>query len=67
MMFILNPELGEEEIEAALDRLQNIIHQGGGEITNLDKWGKRRLAYEVRKFRKALCASKLQVSQRHCR
>jgi len=51
MMFILNPELGEEEIEAALDRLQNIIHQGGGEITNLDKWGKRRLAYEVRKFR----------------
>ncbi|NLP18364.1 MAG: 30S ribosomal protein S6 [Firmicutes bacterium] len=50
MMFILNPELGEEEIETVLERLQNIIREGGGEITNLDKWGKRRLAYEVKKF-----------------
>lgn len=50
MMFILNPELGEEEIEAVIERLQTIIQTGGGEITNLDKWGKRRLAYEVKKF-----------------
>jgi small subunit ribosomal protein S6 len=51
MMVILSPELDEEGIEAALERLQNIIREGEGEISNLDKWGKRRLAYEVKKYR----------------
>lgn len=56
LMVILNPELSEEEIESTLQRLQNIIREGEGEISNLDKWGKRRLAYEVKKFREGFYA-----------
>ncbi|MGI6584181.1 MAG: 30S ribosomal protein S6 [bacterium] len=55
-MVILNPELSEEETEGTLQRLQDIIREGEGEVSNLDKWGKRRLAYEVKKFREGYYA-----------
>jgi small subunit ribosomal protein S6 len=51
MMLVFNPQLDEDEaMEAILQRLQGIITDDGGEITKLDKWGKRRLAYEIRDF-----------------
>ncbi|MGB4482178.1 MAG: 30S ribosomal protein S6 [bacterium] len=56
LMVILNPELSEEETEGTLQRLQEIIREGEGEVSNLDKWGKRRLAYEVKKFREGYYA-----------
>jgi small subunit ribosomal protein S6 len=56
LMVILNPELSEEETEGTLQRLQDIIREGEGEVSNLDKWGKRRLAYEVKKFREGYYA-----------
>jgi small subunit ribosomal protein S6 len=51
LMFILNPELDQEAIDAAVERVESVIKEGGGVISKLDKWGKRRLAYEVKKFR----------------
>ena len=39
LMVILNPELSEEETEGTLQRLQDIIREGEGEVSNLDKWG----------------------------
>ncbi|HHY36395.1 MAG TPA: 30S ribosomal protein S6 [Firmicutes bacterium] len=56
LMVILNPELSEEETESTLQRLQDIVREGKGEVSNLDKWGKRRLAYEVKKFREGYYA-----------
>ena len=56
LMVILNPELSEEETEGTLQRLQDILREGEGEVSNLDKWGKRRLAYEVKKFREGYYA-----------
>lgn len=51
VMVVLRPDLEEEAVDVTLERLQNIIREGGGEVTNLNKWGKRRLAYQVKKFR----------------
>lgn len=51
LMFVLNPELEEETTEAEIQRVQSIIKQDGGLVAKLDKWGKRRLAYEINDFR----------------
>ncbi len=51
MMFILNPELPAEGIEAAQNRVTEIISQTGGEFTDFDVWGKRRMAYEIKDYR----------------
>ncbi len=47
LMLIVNPNLDEEATEAVIEKAQGLITQGGGEITNVNKWGKRRLAYEI--------------------
>ncbi len=46
-MFILKPELEEEAIVATVSRFEDVVKNGGGEILKTDRWGKRRLAYEV--------------------
>ncbi len=46
-MFILKPDLDEEVIQQAIDRYTLIITDGQGEMVSVDKWGKRRLAYEI--------------------
>jgi len=51
VVFVLRPDLDEEKNAAVVDKFQSLIESHGGEITKLDKWGKRRLAYEVKDFR----------------
>ena len=47
-MFILKPDMEEEAIQQALDRYTSIVTDGQGEMVSVDKWGKRRLAYEIK-------------------
>ena len=47
-MFILKPELDEELIQQTIDRYSLIVTDGQGEMVSVDKWGKRRLAYEIK-------------------
>ena len=46
-MVVLEPGLGEEALEAALDRFTKAVTRQGGEVTHIDRWGRRRLAYEI--------------------
>ncbi|HEY8418236.1 MAG TPA: 30S ribosomal protein S6 [Limnochordales bacterium] len=46
-MVVLEPGLGEEALEAALDRFVKAVTGQGGEVTHVDRWGRRRLAYEI--------------------
>lgn len=47
LMLLLNPQLEEEAIEAVIKKTTDIVTSRNGEIENIDRWGKRRLAYEV--------------------
>lgn len=46
---VLLASLGEEEKNAQLEKVKELIVRFGGEITNVDDWGKRKLAYEINK------------------
>ncbi len=48
MMVIIDPDIGEDAIAGTIDKLKQIIIDNGGEIENIDEWGKRTLAYEIR-------------------
>ncbi|SHI10977.1 small subunit ribosomal protein S6 [Clostridium collagenovorans DSM 3089] len=48
-MFILRPSLDEEAVKANVEKFKGIIENNGGEIENVDLWGKRRLAYPISK------------------
>ncbi|MCK9221875.1 MAG: 30S ribosomal protein S6 [Limnochordia bacterium] len=47
VMYVLNPTLEEEATNALIERFSGIITQAGGEIESVERWGKRRLAYEI--------------------
>lgn len=53
LMYIIRPDLEQEAVDAAIEKFQNTI-SNGGEITKHDVMGKRRLAYEIDKFREGI-------------
>ncbi len=48
-IFIINPELSEEEIQGVIERFKSLI-ESAGEVESVDEWGKRRLAYPINKM-----------------
>ncbi|NLC45066.1 MAG: 30S ribosomal protein S6, partial [Clostridiales bacterium] len=42
-IYIIRPTVEEEGIKALIERFSNLIQQEGGQIENVDEWGKRRL------------------------
>lgn len=49
VMVILDPSLDERSIEPSLDKYLNVIRTDGGTVEKVDVWGRRRLAYEIKK------------------
>ena len=47
LVAIINPEVPDEEMERVIDRVNQLIASGGGEITKTEPWGRRRLAYPI--------------------
>lgn len=50
VMFIVRPDLLEEDMEKLITTLQNHVTSAGATVQNTEKMGKRRLAYDVKKF-----------------
>ena len=50
VMFIVRPDLTEEELDKLVATLQNHVAGAGATVKNVEKMGKRRLAYDVKKF-----------------
>ena len=48
---VLNAKIEDEERVAVLEKVKGYITRFGGTITNVDEWGKKRLAYEVQKMK----------------
>ena len=51
IMFIVNPNATDEEIDKINGQIEGVVTSGGGKIEKIEKMGKRRLAYEVDKQR----------------
>ena len=49
LMVILDPDLDERTIAPSLEQFLTVVRTGGGTVDKIDVWGKRRLAYEIRK------------------
>ena len=46
---ILDPEIADENVEATLERLHSTITSRGGEVVETDHWGRKRLAYPIKR------------------
>ncbi len=47
LMVILDATLEEAAVQAVINRTSELLSASGGELSRADKWGKRRLAYEI--------------------
>jgi len=51
ILYIIRPDLDEEATTALVDRFGGLVTSNGGENLTVEKWGKRRLAYEIKDYR----------------
>ena len=49
IMFIVKPTLAEEEIKTVASKFQKTLETNGAKVTNVDAWGQKTLAYEIKK------------------
>ena len=47
LLYVIKPDVEEEQLTALVEKFKALVEGQGAEVTKLDKWGKRRLAYEV--------------------
>jgi small subunit ribosomal protein S6 len=50
LMFIVRPDMTEEDLDKLISTLQSVVPPSGGTVQKIEKMGKRRLAYTVRRF-----------------
>ena len=50
---VVNAKIEDDERAAVVDKCKALIERFGGTVTNVDEWGKKRLAYEIQKKREA--------------
>lgn len=51
ILFIVRPDIPEEEMDGVVEPLKNVVTAEGGTVDKVDRWGKRKLAYRVRRCR----------------
>jgi small subunit ribosomal protein S6 len=54
MMYILRPDLGEEQVDQAIAKYENILREQGAEQIEIQHRGRRRLAYEIQRQREGI-------------
>lgn len=54
VMYIIRPDLDEEAVKETVEKFSEIVNAHGGSDLTVDLWGKRRLAYEVKKFQEGV-------------
>jgi len=50
LMFIVRPDMTDEDLDKLISTLQSVVPASGGNVVKVEKMGKRRLAYAVRRF-----------------
>lgn len=50
LAFVVEPRQSDEDVQAIIQRFQDLIEGVGASVTYIDNWGKRKLAYPIRKY-----------------
>lgn len=50
-LFIVKPDAPDEEVDQFIEQMKSVVTSSGGAVDKVDKWGKRKLAYRVGKYR----------------
>ena len=50
---VVSAKIEDDERAATIEKVKAYIERFGGQITNVDEWGKKRLAYDVQKMKEA--------------
>ena len=50
---VVSAKVEDDERAAIVDKCKALIERFGGTVTNVDEWGKKRLAYEIQKMKEA--------------
>jgi small subunit ribosomal protein S6 len=50
LMFIVRPDMAEEDLDKLISTLETVVSTSGGTVKSVERMGKRRLAYTVRRF-----------------
>ncbi len=50
MVYIISPEVVDEKLDATIDNVSQFITERGGAVSEVERWGKRRLAYTIKHF-----------------
>ncbi len=53
LMLLLSPDLEDDKLQAAVEKVTRAIVNGGGSLSKVSPWGKRRLAYDIGRHREA--------------
>jgi small subunit ribosomal protein S6 len=53
LMLLLRPDLEDDKLQAAVEKVTRAIVNGGGSLSKVSPWGKRRLAYDIKRHREA--------------
>ncbi len=48
-IFIINPNISDDETASVIKKMQDVVAKQGGEVVKFEDWGKKKLAYEVKK------------------
>ena len=56
LMVILDPSLDERTVQPSLETFLNVIRSDGGSVEKIEVWGKRRLAFEIKKHAEGIYA-----------
>lgn len=51
---IINASLTDEETESVITRIKDLVSSYGGQVLKVDVWGKKKLAYEIKKQKKGV-------------
>lgn len=54
MMYILRPDLGDEQVDQAIAKYENLLREQGAEQIEIQHRGRRRLAYEINRQREGI-------------
>ena len=51
-LYIINPNLADEDYRAVVAKFTDVVEKNQGVVTKVDEWGKKTLAYDIKKFDK---------------